>query len=114
VHPSHRADAWDASSGAQDYCPPDLLTQDRIGTANIVCAWRGNRGGFHAQAASVHYRGCLLQDPVLGGAPVLEADIEMLEVQFQPNYLWNKYTQRLLEQLFPGLVAVHDNNRTSV
>src|SRR5581483_12094863 len=56
----------------------------------------------------------LVDDRVLGRAPVLEREIEARELQFDADHVGRERPQGLLEELLPRLVALEDDDRVLV
>ena len=70
----------------------------------IVAAFSPSPASRIAAAASI-------DDPVRRRPAVLERQVEVLELELEPEQVAVEHPQRLLEQLLPGLVAVQDDDR---
>ena len=82
---SHRADARQAPSGAQDDCPVNLIPQDGVRAANVVRLGRGDGGSLDPQAGLQHGCGCILYHRVLCGPPVFQAEVKVFIVQLESD-----------------------------
>ncbi len=61
--------------------------------------------------ALAHRRGRLVDDLVVGLAPVVEGEIVAVELELEAEDLGVEHPEGLLEQLLPGLVALEDRDR---
>ena len=106
----HRRDPREAPAGADDHLAADPLADDRVRGADVLLALRGDRGGLDPEAGGPHRGGRLVHDAVLRGAAVLEREVEVLELDLEPEQVRVEHAQRLLEQLLARFVAVQDDD----
>ena len=90
--------------------PPDAFAQDAIGTADVARRLRGDGGRLEAETRDAHGGRGLADNAVGRGPPVPQGEIEAQQLQIEPEHDGVQHTQRLFEQLLPGLVPVtHDD-----
>ena len=58
--------------------------------------------------------GGVVDDPILGRAPVLEREVEAREAELDADHVGGEHPQRLLEKFLPGLVAFENDDRLHV
>ena len=96
--------------GAQDHLAADPLAQQRVGAAHVAGRLGRDGGRLDAEAALDHGVGGLEHDRVVGGAAVLQREVEAAQLELDPDDLGRDHAQRLLEELLTGLVALEDGD----
>jgi hypothetical protein len=110
VHARDRRHAGDPATGADDHLPADLLAQDAVGGADVVLALGRDRGRLDAEAGLAHGARGVVDDLVAGRAPLLEREVEALQLDVDADDARVEHPERLLEQLLAGFVALQDGD----
>jgi hypothetical protein len=96
VHASHRADARQTPSGPQDDRAVDIFAQQGVRTADVILFRRCDCCRLHPKPGFAHGIGGVFDHLVLGSASILQADVEVLEVECDTDHLRDQDAQCLL------------------
>ena len=108
---AERHDPRNAPAGPHDHLAADLLAQDPVRRADV--ARRLGRDGRRLQPEPVlaDRAGRLVHDLVVGGAAVLEREVEAGERELETDHVRIEQAERRLQQLLAGLVTFEDDDR---
>ena len=111
VHAAERHDAGNATTGAHDHLATDLLAQDAVRRADIVARLRRDRRGLQSEPVPADRLRGLVNDAVAGRAAARQREVEPRQRHLDADHVRGEHSQRLLEELLAGLVALEDDDR---
>ena len=113
VDTAERHHARDPAARANDHLAADLLAEDAVRRADVVLSLRGDGGRFQAQPVLADRARRLEHDVVPGLAALCQRQIEARQRELDADDVGAQDTQRLLEQLLPGLVTLENDDCAS-
>ncbi len=111
---AQRHDAGDAPAGPDDHLAADLLAQDPVRRADVVTRLRRDRRRLQAEPVLADRARGLVDDLVVRLAPIGEREVVAREVELDPDHIGRERSQRLLEELLPGLVPLEHDDRPRI
>jgi hypothetical protein len=81
-----------------------------MAAADVAGALRRDGGGLDPVAGGLQGQGGVQDDLVTGLAPVVQGEVEVLDLHGDPGDVGGQHLEGLLEQLLAGLVAVEDDD----
>ena len=100
----------DPPARADDHGPVDALADQAVGAADVVLALRGYRRRLQPQAGLLHRGRRFGADLVFGGAPLLQREVEAIELDLEAEDIRVEDGERRLEQLLTGLISLEDDD----
>lgn len=108
-HWAERRHAGETSPGADNDRAADLLTQDPVRRTHIPGTLRGGRRSLQPEAGVSHRLASLVNDGVVGTAPVVEREVESLALNRDSSHPLIEDTESFVQQLLSRLVALADD-----
>ena len=106
--------ARDPPAGADDHLAVDLLAEDPVRRADVVLALGRDGRRLQPEAGLAHRARRLVDDLVARLTPLLEPEVEVLELERHAEQFRVEHPHGLLEQFLAGLVALEDDDLQGV
>jgi len=104
-------DARNAAAGADDDAAVHLAAQDGVRAADVAGDFGRDGGRLDAEPRGSQGGGRVVDHLVARVAPALQREVEVLKLEVQVEDAGVEEPERLVQELFAGLVAVEHDDR---